>query len=106
MNPRNWYRRKYHPAVLAAGLQNGITFHTLRHTWASRMGPHTPSRILQILGGWGDLKLTERYCQPFEDAMHNAMEQGAIVHKKSVGKVSGDFSAPTQKIRNLLKKQM
>ncbi|MDE3051663.1 MAG: hypothetical protein KGJ48_17390, partial [Nitrospirota bacterium] len=40
-NPCNWYRRKYHPAVLAAGLQNGITFHPLRHTWASLMGPHT-----------------------------------------------------------------
>ncbi|MBU6480480.1 MAG: hypothetical protein KGS09_08065 [Nitrospirae bacterium] len=98
-NPCNWYRRKYHPAVLAAGLQNGITFHPLRHTWASLMGPHTLSRILQILGGRGDLKLVERYCQPSEEAMRNAMEQA-----RSCGnKVSWGFRTPTGKLRNIPK---
>ncbi|MGH7230127.1 MAG: tyrosine-type recombinase/integrase, partial [Nitrospiraceae bacterium] len=41
----------------------GVTFHSLRKTWASRMGPHTPVRILQILGGWSSLKMVEDYCQ-------------------------------------------
>ncbi|MDE3050467.1 MAG: hypothetical protein KGJ48_11270, partial [Nitrospirota bacterium] len=67
--------------------------------WASLMGPHTLSRILQILGGRGDLKLVERYCQPSEEAMRNAMEQA-----RSCGnKVSWGFRTPTGKLRNIPK---
>lgn len=104
MNQSNWYRRRFRPAVLASGIPGDVTFHTLRHTWASRMGPHTPSRILQILGGWKDMKLVERYCQPFEGAMRTAMEQGATKPVQSVGEVSSDYSYPTGKLLNILKK--
>ncbi len=67
------------------------------------MGPHTPSRILQILGGWSDLKQVEIYCQPFEGSMRAAMEQGAIAPRKSVGKMSGGLQAPNGKLRKLMK---
>jgi hypothetical protein len=43
------------------------------------MGPHT--RILQILGGWQDVKQVEIYCHPIEGAMRQAMEQATGVKK-------------------------
>lgn len=103
LNPHNWYRRRYRPAIERAGLPETVTFHTLRKTWASRVGPHAPARILQILGGWRDSKVVERYCQPYEEAMRSAMEQGARVPTKSVIKVSHGLYHPTGKLAQLIK---
>ena len=45
----------------AAGLE-GVTFHTMRHAWASwQVQAKTPLRILQELGGWATLEMPLRY---------------------------------------------
>jgi integrase len=45
----------------AVGLE-GVTFHTMRHTWASwQVQAKTPLRILQELGGWATLEMPLRY---------------------------------------------
>jgi len=49
-------------AVKLAGLPKGITFHTLRHTWASfHAMAGTPLLTLQQLGGWRSLSMVNRY---------------------------------------------
>ncbi|MGH7233037.1 MAG: tyrosine-type recombinase/integrase [Nitrospiraceae bacterium] len=83
-----------------------MTFHSLRKTWASRMGPHTPVRILQILGGWSSLKMVEDYCQPHEESLREAMEKGAQSGvPKSVEQVSDDHGPVTIKALQLLKRK-
>ena len=45
----------------AAGLE-GVTFHSMRHAWASwQMQAHTPLRILQELGDWATIDMPLRY---------------------------------------------
>jgi integrase len=45
----------------AVGLE-GVTFHTMRHAWASwQVQAKTPLRILQELGGWATLEMPLRY---------------------------------------------
>ena len=45
----------------AVGL-TGVTFHTMRHTWASwQTQAGTPPRILQELGGWASLQMPQLY---------------------------------------------
>jgi integrase len=83
MNARNWYARNYRPAVRRAQLPAGVVFHTLRRTWASRIGAKAPSRILQILGGWRSSKVVERYCLPHDEAIRRAMEPEQVSEKVS-----------------------
>ena len=41
---------------------SGVTPHTLRHTFASRLGmAGVDPRTIQELGGWKELKMVERY---------------------------------------------
>jgi integrase len=45
----------------AAGLE-GVTFHTMRHPWASwQVQTGTPMRMLQELGGWASLQMPALY---------------------------------------------
>jgi len=58
-------------ACKAAGLED-ITFHTLRHTFASwHIQNGTPIEILQKLGGWSDLKMVMRYAHLGESYVAN-----------------------------------
>jgi len=51
----------YPKAVSRAGL-TGVTWHTLRHTWASwHVMNGTPLEVLQKLGGWASFDLVLRY---------------------------------------------
>jgi len=44
-----------------AGLE-GVTFHTMRHSWASwHIQAETPIKLLQELGGWATLEMPLRY---------------------------------------------
>jgi integrase len=48
-------------ACARSGL-NGVTFHTLRHTWASwHIMAGTPPDVVMRLGGWADAKMVQRY---------------------------------------------
>ncbi len=54
---------------------DGITFHGLRHTGATRMIEAGVSlRIVQAIGGWSDLRMLTRYTHPSDDAMAAAVE--------------------------------
>jgi integrase len=47
----------------AAGLE-GVTFHSMRHAWASwQIQAKTPLRILQELGGWATIDMPLRYAR-------------------------------------------
>jgi integrase len=49
---KGFYRRQFKPAILQAGLPNGVRFHDLRHTYASLMiaqGAH-PRAIMERMG--------------------------------------------------------
>jgi len=56
LTTRMWRRK-----CKAVGLE-GVTFHTMRHAWASwQVQAKTPLRILQELGGWATLEMPLRY---------------------------------------------
>lgn len=83
-NSHNWYRRRFMVAVANADLKAvKVDFHTLRHTWATRAGQETASRIMQDLGGWTDPRMAELYTRPYDPAKRAAMERGAAVNPKA-----------------------
>lgn len=49
-------------ACTRAGIDEGFTFHDLRHTWASwHVMGGTPLEVLRQLGGWADMTMVLRY---------------------------------------------
>ncbi len=61
IDPRNFYRRVFIPAVKKAGLE-GICWHTLRHTFASRLVMKgVDLRTVQELMGHKTIAMTQRY---------------------------------------------
>jgi integrase len=53
----------------------GITFHSFRHTGASRMiAAGVDLRTVQELGGWSDIRLLMRYVHPTSEAKRRAVE--------------------------------
>jgi integrase len=54
-------KKGFNYAVEKAGLED-VTFHTLRHTWASwHVQKGTPLAVLKELGGWADMDMVMRY---------------------------------------------
>ena len=52
-------------AGIPHGRPDGVTFHSLRHTGATRaIAAGATLRDLQALGGWRDLKSVMRYTRP------------------------------------------
>ena len=70
----NFYGRIYLPAVKLAGLE-GVTWHTLRHTFASRlaMNGQTPSTIAALLRHSGT-NLVARYAHLDPSHLKSAVE--------------------------------
>lgn len=53
--------RVWREACKAVGLED-VTFHTMRHSWASwQVQAETPLKMLQELGGWATLEMPLRY---------------------------------------------
>jgi integrase len=53
--------RMWRRVVKEAGLE-GVTFHTMRHSWASwHVQGKTPLKVLQEMGGWASLDMPMRY---------------------------------------------
>lgn len=74
VNPNNWYNRVWRPALEKAGIE-GLTFHDLRRTFASRMamggqGGRTLSGIL----GHKSSKTTDRYAHLDPEAFRAAIQ--------------------------------
>lgn len=88
LNYHNWYTRHFRPALIRAGLDNlGLDAHALRHTWATRLGGTTPSRVLQMLGGWGSLSQVEIYTKPAAGPMRDAMREASTYGTKTAKKL-------------------
>lgn len=101
MNYHNWYTRHFRPAIVAAGLSGlGLDFHSLRHTWFSRLGAKTKARILQVLGGVSDIRLVERYTDVFDPALREAMEWATQFNPGGGNK---EVSRPGKKKRPVLR---
>jgi len=85
LDPRNFYRRVYLPAVEAAGLED-VTWHTLRHTFASRlaMSNHTEGTIATLLRH-SSTALVRRYAHLSPSHLTKAIEDVA-----TFGKGTGD----------------
>jgi len=77
VDPRNFYRRVYLPAVREARL-DGVSWHTLRHTFASRlaMGGATESTIAALLRHSGTA-LVRRYAHLSPSHLQEAIEKVA-----------------------------
>ena len=75
----NWYNRHFLKVIHRADLAGlGLDFHTLRHRWTTRLGDKIPTRVLQFLAGWSDLKLVERYAKnALSGTMLEAMEHAS-----------------------------
>lgn len=58
-----WYKALARvEAFLGRQLPAGFKWHGLRHTWASwHVMSGTPLEVLQVLGGWSDLRMVQRY---------------------------------------------
>ncbi len=52
----------------------GITFHSLRHTGATRAARHVKLTVVKELGGWKSLKQLERYDHPDNPELIRAVE--------------------------------
>jgi integrase len=85
----------------AAGL-DGVTFHTMRHAWASwQVQAKTPLRILQELGGWATLEMPLRYAHldPGHLAEYaDASLLGPDIRRKSVIPAEDELDGPLQLI--------
>jgi site-specific recombinase XerD len=54
----------------------GVSWHGLRHTWASRLTMKgVDPRTLQTLGGWRSLVIVERYSHLSPDHLRRAVEK-------------------------------
>jgi len=81
IDPANFYRRVYLPAVKAAGLE-GVTWHTLRHTFASRlaMSDQAESTIATLLRH-STTALVKRYAHLSHSHLKTAVEKVAAFGK-------------------------
>lgn len=80
-------------AVEAAGLE-GVTFHTLRHTWASwHVMAGTPLPVLQQLGGWASIEMVQRYAHLAPD--HVASFAGRVTVRTQSAQSTETNSAPS-----------
>lgn len=64
-------------ALRRAGLE-GITFHDMRHTWATRhIVSGTPPSALKELGGWANLEMVERYTHMNTSALREVVNNAS-----------------------------
>lgn len=72
-----WLKRKCERAKVPYGrAKGGITFHSFRHTGASRLLEEgVDVRTVQELGGWASLRMLERYTHPTLATKRKAVER-------------------------------
>jgi len=89
VDPRNFYRRVYLPAVREARL-DGVSWHTLRHTFASRaaMNGATESTIAALLRHSGTA-LVKRYAHLSPSHLKEAVEKVARFGKNGSHEAQG-----------------
>jgi integrase len=71
----------------------GVSWHALRHTWASRLTMSgVDPRTLQTLGGWRSLAMVERYSHPSLDHLRAAVEK--LVAQRSAAETATLVAQP------------
>lgn len=95
--------RMWRRVVKECGLE-GVTFHTMRHSWASwQMQAETPLKMLQELGGWATLEMPLRYAHLAPGYLSQYAERSALgpapEEKKSVPVSVGTEDDSSEKTR-------
>lgn len=81
LDPRNFYKRIYLPAVKAVGL-DGVSWHTLRHTFASRLAmPGSPEGTIAALLRHSSTVLVRRYAHLSPSHLQEEIEKVAAFGK-------------------------
>src|SRR5262249_42458708 len=99
--PYDSIRTGFESVCTRAGL-HGVTSHTCRHTFTTRLiASGVDLRTVQELGGWSSLRMLERYAhvaperkvqaveglvQEFHNAFHNSQESGQTTNPVSTQK--------------------
>lgn len=80
-------------ACRRAGIEDGFTFHDLRHTWASwHVMGGTPLEVLRQLGGWADMTMVLRYAHLSPGYVARYAENTALsISPTQSGLVSDDY---------------
>jgi len=74
---------------------DGVSWHGLRHTWASRLTmAGVDPRTLQTLGNWRSLSMVERYSHLSPDHLRSAVEKLVSASTTSREPVAGEVPAP------------
>lgn len=61
-DPGAWYRRIFRPACIQAKIPKDLKWHTLRHTFGSRLAASgASSKQIQDIGGWSTERAASRY---------------------------------------------
>lgn len=70
----------FRQSVAALGLKD-VSWHTLRHTWASwHAMAGTPMKVLKDLGGWSTMQMVDRYAHLSPEHLHDYA--GNVVEKR------------------------
>ena len=80
LNPKSWYNHIFKAACLRAGItlsrSEGKTYHTLRHTFASRLQKAGVAvKDVKDLGRWKSWKAMDRYLKRDVDRLRGAIER-------------------------------
>jgi integrase len=98
-DPRNFYRRVYLPTVKAIGLE-GVSWHSLRHTFASRlaMSGATEGTIASLLRHSGTV-LVRRYAHLSPSHLQNEIEKVSAFGKLAGrNEPIGEYSKPREPV--------
>ena len=91
--------RAWYEACKRAGIEEELTWHDLRHTWASwHVMGGTPLEVLRQLGGWADMTMVLRYAHLAPGYVAGYAENSALPATKpttaSCGLVSATAETP------------
>jgi integrase len=96
--PFKGFRTSWDNALKKAGIEN-LTFHSLRHTFGSRLGmPGTDSGTIQELMGHADLKMTKRYYHPTSAHKREAVE---MLDRVTTFFTTGSLDTSNRKVVNI-----
>jgi len=78
LDPKSWYKKVFVPACHKAGLPDKVTWHTLKHTFNSRLAMTGANEAtLMVLGRWKSPKMIQRYVHLYRDHLDAAIERAA-----------------------------
>lgn len=102
-----WYRKRFKPALLAAGIQTEETdklWHAWRHTFGGRLASlgYREAAIMQA-GGWTSSKAAQRYIALYDEALKEAAERLSTIKPTGTqfGTVTNNRNSDTNRGQDL-----